>query len=202
MKHFAIFSWLVLALLWLTACQPMSQTPTKTAQTPTEANILAAQAMQDFHHRLQSTMTSHMQAGGPVAAVNFCHDEAPGIAEAVSKQYGVRLGRVPMPGKQRNPNNVIEPWQADVLAAFQHNVDAGQAADQQVHQQHQNLPEGVALRTMKGIAMQGKCLMCHGEHIPPTIQTVLDTHYPDDRAHGFREGDLRGAMWVEVPSTH
>jgi hypothetical protein len=43
--------------------------------------------------------------------------------------------------------------------------------------------------------------MCHGprEMIADEVQTALSAHYPEDRAVGFSEGDLRGWFWIEVP---
>ena len=32
------------------------------------------------------------------------------------------------------------------------------------------------------------------------VRTAIAERYPDDRATGFDVGDLRGALWVEVPS--
>ena len=43
------------------------------------------------------------------------------------------------------------------------------------------------------------CLTCHGEAdaLPPAIRDRLAESYPDDRAVGYAEGDLRGAFVVE-----
>ncbi|HBD19390.1 MAG TPA: hypothetical protein DC063_04395 [Arenimonas sp.] len=51
----------------------------------------------------------------------------------------------------------------------------------------------------RGIRVEAACLMCHGDNIAPEIATRLAEHYPQDRATGFREGDLRGLIWAEVP---
>ena len=47
------------------------------------------------------------------------------------------------------------------------------------------------------IVMQPLCLVCHGEILQPEIAARIAELYPDDRATGFKEGDLRGAFWVE-----
>jgi hypothetical protein len=51
-------------------------------------------------------------------------------------------------------------------------------------------------RFMKAITTQPLCLTCHGEAISPEVAAKLSELYPDDRATGFREGDLRGAFVV------
>ncbi len=38
------------------------------------------------------------------------------------------------------------------------------------------------------------CLACHGSELGEPVKAVLAKHYPDDRATGFRVGDLRGAF--------
>jgi hypothetical protein len=44
-------------------------------------------------------------------------------------------------------------------------------------------------------------MACHGpsDSLAPDVADALALHYPDDRATGFTEGDLRGWFWVEVP---
>jgi multidrug efflux pump subunit AcrA (membrane-fusion protein) len=37
--------------------------------------------------------------------------------------------------------------------------------------------------------------------VAPDTQAALRHHYPTDSAVGFDAGDLRGALWVEVPTT-
>ena len=53
---------------------------------------------------------------------------------------------------------------------------------------------------MRGIAVEPVCLACHGKALSPETTTALRRHYPDDAATGFDAGDLRGALWVEVPA--
>ena len=45
------------------------------------------------------------------------------------------------------------------------------------------------------------CLACHGpaEALDEEVRVALAELYPEDRATGFRSGDLRGWFWVEVP---
>jgi hypothetical protein len=40
------------------------------------------------------------------------------------------------------------------------------------------------------------CLQCHGEALAPEVTQALAARYPDDRATGFREGQLRGALSI------
>lgn len=47
---------------------------------------------------------------------------------------------------------------------------------------------------MQAIGTAEACLGCHGEKIKPELVELIDRHYPQDQARGFREGDLRGAF--------
>ena len=46
-----------------------------------------------------------------------------------------------------------------------------------------------------------RCLACHGspDTINPVVKAALAAKYPKDQATGFKEGDLCGWFWVEVP---
>jgi hypothetical protein len=44
------------------------------------------------------------------------------------------------------------------------------------------------------------CLTCHGENLSDSISSKLSELYPEDRAVGYRAGDLRGVFWVEFPA--
>jgi hypothetical protein len=60
--------------------------------------------------------------------------------------------------------------------------------------------EGLALRYLRPVMVGTPCLTCHGRpaEIDPGVRAVLAEKYPDDRAVGYRPGDLRGAVSVTV----
>ncbi len=161
----------------------------------------AKAAAQAFSGRLRGRLQAAMRAGGPTAAVEVCHAEAPAIADAVMAEHGVRLGRVALPGRNRNPGQAADGWQRARLEAFQQAVLQGAPAAEQVSVVRQGLPEGVALRLMRGIATEPGCLACHGTQVAPAVRAAIAAHYPEDAATGFAVGDLRGRLWVEVPAT-
>ncbi len=161
----------------------------------------AQQAAKTFSGALKSALMEKLEVGGTEGAITFCHDEAPLIAARVSEEFGVRLGRVPVADRQRSPANTAEAWQVDGLNNFQEQLAAGTPISELVALETQSLPEGVALRMMRGIPVEPMCLACHGSALSKETQAALNRLYPDDQAVGFHEGDLRGALWVEVPTT-
>lgn len=165
---------------------------------PKERAQVAAQA---FSGTLKAALTAQLAQGGIEGAIAFCHDEAPKIAERVGAAHCVRIGRVPVPGRQRSSANTPTAWQAEGVAAFQAKVAAGTPVADLVQVTDTGLPKGVALRMMRGIAVEPMCLACHGKALAPDTQAALQRHYPADSAVGFDVGDLRGALWVEIPAT-
>ncbi len=158
----------------------------------------AQAAMAAFSGKLRSELGAVIQRDGPLEAIDFCRVQAPRIADQVMAEHGVRLGRVAVPGRQRNPGNTAHGWQAEALQDFQAAVTAGAAPEAQVRLLRDGLPEGVALRAVRGIRVEPACLMCHGASVAPALAERIAQRYPDDRATGFAEGDLRGAIWAEV----
>ena len=135
--------------------------------------------------RLSGRLMEVMGSEGPVAAIAVCKSEASEIAKAVGQQEDVKIGRTAL--KLRNPNNQPPAWAESLVAA---------AVDQ---------PTFLTLSDGRGAALlpiklKGLCLMCHGpvDQIMPEIKSQLATHYPNDQATGFKEGDLRGWFWVET----
>jgi hypothetical protein len=163
-----------------------------------DAQARAQAAMAAFSGRLRSELGQAIQRDGALGAIDFCKVEAPRIADQVMAGHGVRLGRVAVPGRHRNPGNVADGWQALALADFQAAVAAGGAPEAQVLAVRDGLPAGVELRVARGIRVEPACLLCHGTTVAPELAARIRQRYPDDRATGFSEGDLRGAIWAEV----
>lgn len=193
---------LPLALL-VAACSSTPPSPPAVASAPAAvptAKERAQAAAKEFSGSLKAALGAELGRGGIEGAVGFCHDEAPKIAERVGAKHGVRLGRVPVPGRQRSPANTANDWQAAGLAEFQAKAAAGTPPAELVQVVDSGLPAGVALRMMRGIAVEPACLACHGKALAPVTREVLQRYYPADTATGFDAGDLRGALWVEVPA--
>ncbi|PJK10196.1 hypothetical protein CO614_02850 [Lysobacteraceae bacterium NML120232] len=203
-------SWIWCGLLpMLAACQaapeatlqPAAQMEMAQNDAEEAAKLRAQQAAKAFSERLQAALKEKLGSEGPVAAIGFCKAEAPGIAAAVAKEHGVQIGRIPVPHRVRNPQNAIDGWQSKVLEDFRNRVASGAVPSELSFVSSQQLPEGVALRMMKAIEVQPACLACHGQQLAEPVRTALAQNYPEDTATGFEAGDLRGALWVEVPSS-
>lgn len=185
-----------LAALLLAGCQE-SRTLEKPAQNDTKSTtdpevsehardrIMAAKDA--LFARLSSRLTAVINSDGPAAAIEVCRSEAPVLAKEVGTTQGVTIGRTSF--KLRNPENSAPDW-------------AKKFVEERVTEpQFVALPEGVS-GGLVPILLKEKCLICHGpkDTIAADIRAKLDEHYPSDQATGFKQGDLRGWFWVEVPA--
>lgn len=184
MKHF--FSLAILALLW---AAPAPAAPPDTAAL--RAQGLAV--IQQFFAALKGELRAGLQKGGPVAAIQVCRDQAPALAQRVGEQNGWQVGRTSR--RLRNPANAPDPWEARVLTDFAAQVRSGARPGGLVFSQVVRDPQGRRVfRLMKGIAVGGMCLVCHGPAPSPAVRAQLKLLYPQDQATGYTPGQLRGAF--------
>lgn len=170
--------------------------PSETAAPSGPTNVDKAQLTADakaavmaFGSTLKTQLQTAMKTSGPAAAVDVCHKIAPTVAESLSQEHGVTLTRVSL--KNRNPDmGVPSEWQRNVLQDFETRKAAGEAPATLVYSE---VVDGEH-RFMKAIPTEAICLNCHGVDIKPAIQAKIDEYYPNDRAVGFQEGDIRGAF--------
>jgi hypothetical protein len=152
---------------------------------PTEAEksrLLAAK--EKLFTRLSDRLMTAMSTSGPAAAIEVCQVEAKSIAIEVGKEANVRIGRTGV--RLRNVSNQPPSWAQKLVA---------DRTDTAVFAKLSN-ERAVALLPIK---LQAQCLMCHGpsEVLSPDVTEKLAKLYPQDRATGFSEGELRGWFWVE-----
>lgn len=181
----------LLCLLCLTSLPSQAQN-SEQEQFEKEAQA----AIKSLAGNLKKALMTAMQDGGPVEAVSVCKLIAPTLAAETSKQYELDIRRTSL--KVRNPDNEADGWETDVLQRFETRLAAGEAIQKLTFSekvQDDNSP--AQWRMMKAIPTDKVCLSCHGSKIAAPIQAVLDQHYPDDIATGFKLGDIRGAFSVK-----
>lgn len=127
------------------------------------------------------------QPVGPAGAIDVCKAESPKIAQAVAREKGVMIGRTS--DRLRNPGNSAPAWAKSLLHDRPTEPRIAANADGSL---------GITLP----ITLAANCLACHGapEQIDQRVRTTLAASYPNDRATGYAQGDLRGWFWVEVPA--
>ena len=156
--------------------------PEQTAQC--EKALAARDAM---FTSLKGRLMEVIGSEGPGAAISVCAKEAPQIAEQISQEHGLEIGRTSF--RLRNTDNAPPTWAAQLVA------------DRVSEPTY--LTQGGKLAALLPIRIQAPCLVCHGaeDTIPTPVKEALSEHYPKDQATGFQDGDLRGWFSVEVPAT-
>lgn len=148
-------------------------------------------AVQALGGTLKGELEAAMQAGGPVEAMSICHTKAPEIAKAVSAEKGMEVSRVSL--KNRNPvMGQANEWQTAVLNDFEAKKAAGEDPSTIAYAEVVDNQ----FRFMKAIPTATVCLKCHGTELSPAVTAKLTELYPQDKATGYKEGDLRGAFVV------
>jgi uncharacterized protein DUF3365 len=151
------------------------------------------QLAQRFGLELQSALQQALASGSPEQAIAVCRDEAPQIASKLARQSGAKIGRTSR--RYRNPMNAPEQWEEAVLA----NLFQVTAEETDKRIEFFATEQGV-VRYMQAIRMGGVCLTCHGASLTSSVEELLDSEYPRDRARGYGLNELRGAFSITWPN--
>jgi len=159
---------------------------------------VATVAMSKLRGRLMKSFTSALGKGGFVGAVTFCSEKASEIEKEVNAELdGIKVTRVAL--KYRNPQHRPDSLDRKVLEFFEKRLKEGK------------LPPYYVTAVKKGgkvyyvyyqpIRVTSFCLNCHGDpaKMDRRVLEVIRKKYPQDRAIGFKAGDLRGACKVVIP---
>lgn len=166
---------------------PASQAPPELRPAISQADLIIV-GMQDSVLR---ELNDALSRGGPGSAISFCHLDATFLAQKVGRTEGVAVGRTS--DRLRNPTNAPKAWAADLVKA-----NAGKQA-RTVEGFAVDLGDKVGV--LRPIAERSMCAGCHGptDALSPAVKATLADLYPVDRAVGFKEGEIRGWFWVEMP---
>ncbi len=187
-------------LLLLTVLTPLTQAA-ETAQVSgssvTDQAALKAEALslvKAFAGELKPTLKAAMQSGGPVHAIDVCAQQAPAIARRLSESSGWQIKRVSL--KARNTSTAVpDAFERQVLEDFDARQQQGVAVSDLVHAARVD----DRFRFMKAQGVEPLCLNCHGQSLSSSVQSALNTHYPNDRATGYKLGEVRGAFSLSRP---
>ncbi|HET20197.1 MAG TPA: DUF3365 domain-containing protein [Chromatiales bacterium] len=160
------------------------------------AKIDQARAIaKEFGGTLKGELEKAMKAGGPVAAIEVCHSKAPAIAKDLSAKYRAEVHRTSLKPRATAPQD----WEREVLADFDARRVSGEDPNAIEFHQVVEIDGKPHLRYMKAIGTMPVCLNCHGTDIKPEVKARLEALYPEDKATGYKAGELRGAFSITAP---
>ena len=170
---------------WLT--YPIASAPAELRPAVQRADLVIA----GLQEAVLSELVRELARGGPSGAIKSCHLDANAAAARTARNADVAVGRTS--DRLRNPGNAPRPWAAPIVERYAGRRAAG------IDGFAVDLGDRVGV--MRPITQRRLCTNCHGptDELDPRVRSELQARYPDDRAVGFKEGEVRGWFWVEVP---
>jgi hypothetical protein len=139
--------------------------------------------------KLGGDLKKELQAGmkkSPKEALEICNIKAP-IIEGKYKKDELKIGRVSL--KDRNSENTPKEWMTKYIQGFH---------DKSIKEKYITTD---LTSNRKGLLMpiltMPLCLKCHGENVEPGLYKEVLKKYPNDKAIGYKVGQIRGFFWAE-----
>jgi hypothetical protein len=136
-----------------------------------------------------------ISGGGVAHAIGVCLDSARVIGRGIADSRRVTIRRVS--DRWRTREDIPDAFEREVLQRF--------AAADTLHDRleyYAVVREGdtISFRYLRPIILQPVCLPCHGsaETLRSDVVAKLRILYPEDRATGYKPGQLRGAVTVRI----
>ena len=177
---------------------PTGYTILESAEIPDATLDEARGASKQLMAQLKGRLLASLEEHGPAGSIEVCSIAAPEIAASV--QTGtMKVRRVSL--KVRNPEDEPDAYERATLERltelFAHDP---QSVPAEVAQVVEMPDQRKVLRYMTPLSIAKPCLTCHGPaaELDEAVKARLDSLYPEDRATGYVDGDLRGAVSVVV----
>jgi hypothetical protein len=178
---------LVFTLLIAGSCPAMA------ADQPDKQLVASRALAGQLGFELKTALTAALQ-DSPESAIAVCNERAPQITAQITPDSDTTVGRTS--ARIRNPKNVATDWQRAVLNDFQNRVRAGESPFNLEYFATVTNSGVTEQRYMKAIPVEPLCLTCHGSALSLSLQQAIKAKYWNDKAVGYKVGDLRGAVYV------
>lgn len=206
---FALFAAVVLSFAF--GCSGEKQEQTENKEEDRKANAMVAKPLgnpedklareaaeilvKKFKTELRSELMAAMSQSGAAGAIEICSQKAPQMAKDLSVG-GWSIRRTSL--MNRNPGNYPTGPEGQFLQRF------ASDSTKSVQVTWDFTGDTKVYRYFEAIRLDGMCTACHGktEEMDEDVVAKLQQLYPNDRAVGFKSGDLRGmfavsAIWPE-----
>jgi hypothetical protein len=162
--------------------------PSSEEQIALKGNQISSALLQ----KLGGELKNQMQTTGAMGALNFCSQNALTLTEQVAKESKTSIKRISI--NYRNPVNKANTEYKNILQEWEKLVKNGQP-----------LPSHKVVNTSENTVMFYKpivinneaCLKCHG-NVEGDLAKAIKAAYPEDKAIGYKMGDLRGMIAIEM----
>jgi hypothetical protein len=146
--------------------------------------------------KVRGLLLKELEKGGYEGAISICALVAQDMTRQFNKKSGHYVRRVSL--GYRNPNDSPDEYERKKLESFDRLNRDKKLESEYYEVVSQNGRQ--YLRYLKPIIAGKMCLNCHGQpnDIPIGVQRIIQETYTNDRATGYQEGDVRGAVSVKI----
>jgi hypothetical protein len=187
----------LLGFLVLLSCS-CAQKATITKSEREKAVKIGNEAVVKLMREMKRNLGMALKKGGFPEAIKFCSSKAQLLAKKVNEELVVvKVKRVS--DKYRNLKDKPDSLDMKVIDFFKKKLKEGKLPPYYLVKTAKNGKEYVIF--YKPIRVAPFCLNCHGDptRMDPKVLSILREKYPNDRALGYKAGDLRGVFKVEIP---
>ncbi|WP_295420663.1 DUF3365 domain-containing protein [Sulfurovum sp.] len=145
---------------------------------------------------LKTELKAHMKKDpSGLEALAFCTGSADKITKEVNTKLPAYAKVRRTAFKVRNESvNTPDATDEKVMKAYEEAIAAKTFSPKDI----KVVEEGNVTRVYKPLITKPVCLKCHGSDLNPKIADAIKSAYPQDKATGFKEGDLRGVIVSEI----
>lgn len=165
------------------------------AMSDQEIKQIAMNAIKTVGGKLKHTLTQTVKESGMTGAAAFCSTDAKNVAKEAAKTLpkGVSVKRIT--DKPRNEANQATADQLKVLTQIKSEMAKGKKPGMVIKELSSN-----HYQVYKPIVIGKKCLNCHGTAGVRNKEAykIIAKKYPNDKAIGYKVGELRGAFLVDI----
>jgi len=143
--------------------------------------------------QLGKNLMAAVKERGAGGAVEFCNTRAIHLTDSMAIELSAKVKRVS--DQPRNPNNQASQEELTYISSTKELLAQG------LDPQPQLTDIGKTMVGYYPITTNQMCLKCHGQptkQINPETLAVIDELYPEDKAKGYGENELRGIWVVEM----
>lgn len=147
---------------------------------------------------LGKNLTGAIMEGGTEHALTFCNVQAMPLTDSMSQVHNATITRVS--DKPRNPNNVANAKELEQIQHYKALVAEGKTGKE--IQPNVEI-KGDKVHFYYPILTNEMCLQCHGvknDVIKPETLAMLSELYPEDKATGYQDNEVRG-IWSIIFET-
>ncbi len=142
---------------------------------------------------LSGELMTAMGEKGFEGALEYCNLNALSLTDSVAELHGARVAR--LAERYRNPENaLVDSLDMEVYKKYLQMSGDRLDESSKIYRTADN-----SVLYYRPIVLQGQCVVCHGPKstIGEDHYESIKSIYPEDKAIGFKPGDLRGMWRVE-----